>query len=149
MRRRSLNNIEREPLRTPGLRENRAASEKTVMTRALLVMFGLTCTVAVGHAAPGPLLDFTLVNKTGLTILEVYVSPTSDDEWGEDVMGRDVLGDDEAVEITFSRRETECVWDLRVVDDDRDAVVWKKLNLCEASEITLKYEGKRPTAIVK
>lgn len=119
------------------------------MKRVMLVMLGVTLSLAVGSAASGPVLDFTLVNKTGLTIQEVYVSPTHDDEWGEDVMGRDVLEDDAAVEISFSRRETECLWDLKVIDDDDDSVVWTKLNLCEASEITLKYEGKRPTAIVK
>lgn len=119
------------------------------MQRAMLVILALTCSLTVGYTASGPVLDFTLVNRTGLTIQEVYVSPTSDDEWGEDVMGRDVLRNAEAVDISFSRRETECHWDLKVVDDDEDTVVWEKLNLCEASEITLMYEGKRPTAIIK
>ena len=47
-------------------------------------------------------LDFTLVNKTGLTIVELYVSPTSDDSWGDDILGQDVLKDGEDVDITFS-----------------------------------------------
>jgi len=94
-------------------------------------------------------LDFTLVNKTGLTIMEVYLSPTNEDEWGEDVMGKDVLGNSEKVDITFSSGETECNWDLKIVDEDDDEVEWSKLNLCTANEITLMYEGKRPTAIIK
>jgi len=94
-------------------------------------------------------LDFTLVNKTGLTIDEVYLSPTNDDEWGEDVMGKDVLNNGEKVEITFSSSETECNWDLKIVDEDKDDVEWTKLNLCTANEITLMYEGKKPTAIIK
>jgi len=94
-------------------------------------------------------LDFTLVNKTGLTINEVYLSPTNDDEWGEDVMGKDVLNNGEKVEITFSSSETECNWDLKIVDEDKDDVEWTKLNLCTANEITLMYEGKKPTAIIK
>lgn len=94
-------------------------------------------------------LDFTLVNKTGLTINEVYLSPTNDDEWGEDVMGRDVLKNGEKVDITFASSETECNWDLKIVDADDDDVEWTKLNLCTANEITLMYEGKKPTAIIK
>ncbi len=94
-------------------------------------------------------LDFTLVNKTGLTINEVYLSPTNDDEWGEDVMGKDVLANGEKVDITFSSSETECNWDLKIVDEDKDDVEWTKLNLCTANEITLMYEGKKPTAIIK
>jgi len=94
-------------------------------------------------------LDFTLVNKTGLTINEVYLGPTSSDNWGEDVMGKDVLKNGEKVDITFSSSETECNWDLKIVDEDDDDVEWIKLNLCTASEITLLYEGKKPTAIIK
>lgn len=94
-------------------------------------------------------LDFTLVNKTGLTINEVYLSPTSDSEWGEDVMGKDVLKSGEKVDITFSSSETECNWDLKIVDEDDDDIEWAKLNLCTANEITLMYEGKKPTAIIK
>jgi hypothetical protein len=94
-------------------------------------------------------LDFTLVNKTGLTIDEVYLSPTSDDDWGKDVMGRDVLKNGGKVDITFSSEEAECNWDLKIVDEEEDAVEWDKLNLCTANEITLMYEGKRPTAVIK
>ena len=42
------------------------------------------------------------MNKTGLTIVELYVSPTSDDSWGDDILGQDVLKDGEDVDITFS-----------------------------------------------
>ena len=94
-------------------------------------------------------LDFTLVNKTGVDIMEVYLSPTSDNEWGEDVMGKDILESGQKVDITFSSAETECNWDLKVVDEDDDDIIWTKLNLCTANEITLMYEGKKPTAIIK
>ena len=94
-------------------------------------------------------LDFTLVNKTGLDIIEVYLSPTSEEEWGEDVMGKDILEHGAKVDITFSSSETECNWDLKIVDEDDDEIEWLKLNLCTANEITLLYENKKPTAIIK
>ncbi len=106
---------------------------------------------AVTFAAPQQRknLDFTLVNKTGVDIMEVYLSPTSDNEWGEDVMGKDILENGQKVDITFSSAETECNWDLKVVDEDDDNIVWTKLNLCTANEITLMWENKKPTAIIK
>lgn len=93
--------------------------------------------------------DFTLVNKTGLTISEFYVSPSDDDEWGEDVLGRDVLMHNDKVDISFARKEKACKWDLKIVDEDDDPIVWENIDLCKAEEITLKYEGKKPTAIIK
>lgn len=120
---------------------------KTAIAVALLACSAAASTTAAPIQRRN--LDFTLVNKTGLTIDEVYLSPTSDDEWGEDVMGRDVLKNGERVDIKFSSEETECNWDLKIVDEDEDSVEWQKLNLCTANEITLMYEGKKPTAIIK
>ena len=108
--------------------------------------FGSTSAKAAGQNQK---LDFTLVNKTGFTIDSVFVSPADDDDWGEDVMGKDVLDNGESVEITFSPKEKACKWDLKVVDSDKDEVEWTEIDLCKASEITLKYENKKPTAVIK
>jgi hypothetical protein len=112
----------------------------SVVCAALFAVFALT-TVYAGDQ------DFELVNRTGLTIAELYVSPAKDSEWGEDVLGRDVLKQGETVEIKFSRSEDTCNWDIKIVDEDDDEVVWENFNLCRISKITLQYEGKKPTAI--
>jgi len=39
--------------------------------------------------------DFTLKNRTGYQIDEVYVSRHSSNSWGKDVMGSDALADGE------------------------------------------------------
>jgi len=93
--------------------------------------------------------DFVLINKTGLTIDEFYVSPTTTNDWEEDVLGVDVLKNGEHVTIKFSRDTTACQWDLKIVDEEGDAVVWTNINLCKAEEITLAYQNKKPTAIIK
>jgi hypothetical protein len=93
--------------------------------------------------------DFKLVNKTGVTITHVYLSPANSSQWGEDVMGKDNLGNGDSVDIAFHRSEKECIWDLKVTDKEGDDIVWEDINLCKAEQITLKYEGKHPTAIIK
>lgn len=83
--------------------------------------------------------DFTLTNRTGYTISEVYVAPTRSDDWEEDVMGQDVLNHGEFVQIGFPWREQTCTYDLKVVFDDGDEAEWRKFNLCEVSRITIYY----------
>ncbi len=105
--------------------------------------------------ASGPLvaqqskLDFTLLNRTGITISELYVTPDERDDWEEDVLGRDVLKHNESLDIEFSRSEKSCDWDLKIVDEDGDEIEWDSLDLCAASHITLRYENNEPTAIIK
>ena len=126
------------------MRTNRVKAATAVAGLAVVILATVTL-----HAAQNHKLDFKLINKTGLTVEEVYVSPSNVDEWEEDVMGKDVLKNNEGVDIEFSRTETTCSWDLKVVDSEEDSIEWTKLDLCEANEITLKYEGKHPTAIIK
>lgn len=93
---------------------------------------------AIGQAQQ----DFALINGTGYTISEVYVAPTKSDEWEEDVLGRDILGDGEEVEIQFSPKESVCHYDIRIVWDDKSDADWRDFNLCEVSRITLYYNHK-------
>jgi len=90
--------------------------------------------------------DFTLVNKTGYEIGEVYVSPAKSSDWESDVLGRDVLPDGDRVDISFSRGEDTCFWDLKVVYTvDGSSAEWDRFNLCEVSTIRIFYNAKNDT----
>ena len=87
--------------------------------------------------------DFTLVNKTGYVISEVYVSPSKADDWQEDVLGQDVLDDGGSVNIHFHRSDRTCHWDLKVVYKiDNTSAQWHAFDLCSVSKITIHYNEK-------
>ena len=91
--------------------------------------------------AKGP-QDFTLVNKTGVEIHSVFISPHSANSWEEDVLGEDTLPNGEEVEITFHRSEKAKMWDLKIADKAGTAITWSNLNLLEIEEVTLHYDSK-------
>lgn len=84
-----------------------------------------------------------------MTIHRLYVSPHDQNEWGEDILGRDTLGDGESVHITFSPRENAAMWDLRVEDSSGNSIEWENLNLLEISDVTLHYQNGKATAEVR
>ena len=87
--------------------------------------------------------DFTLKNKTGYQIDEVYVSPTSSNNWGGDVMGRDALADGEQVKIVFPHGSGACVFDLKVkYHDDGSTAEWDKINLCNTDVVSIFWDAK-------
>lgn len=104
-------------------------------------------------AAPGLALagdqDFTLVNRTGYTISEVYVAPSKSSDWEEDVLGQDTLDDQTTVDIKFSRGEDTCRWDLKVIYDDETTAEWAALDLCTVSKVTIFYNAKTDTTSAK
>lgn len=110
---------------------------------SLAMIFGLVLSMpAWGQAKQ----DFTLVNKTGYALSELYVSPSKSEEWDEDILGRDVLQDQETADITFSRADKSCMWDLMVVyQDDDSTAVWHDIDLCTVGRITIMYNRKTDT----
>jgi hypothetical protein len=93
--------------------------------------------------------DFTLHNDTGKVIKEVYVGPTKSEEWGDDVMGKDVVGDGESVLITFNSRATAKHWDIKVVFDDGKWNYWTNFDLTTISDVTISFKDGKPWATWK
>jgi hypothetical protein len=106
---------------------------------AAMLLFGAT-TVSAGKQ------DFDLINATGYTIAELYVAPSSSNNWEEDVLGRDTLGDGEGVTINFAPNQKACMYDLLIVWEDGDQATWEGFNLCTVSEITLYWNNGKATA---
>jgi hypothetical protein len=106
-------------------------------------------TAAATPANPSAAQDFSLVNKTGVEIHAVYISPHDGDDWEEDILGRDTLPSGESVDIKFNRAETAENWDLRIEDSKGNAIEWENLNLLKISKATLFYENGKARAEVE
>lgn len=108
---------------------------KKIATLLLVVALVLSLGQAVWAAAQ----DFTVVNATGKTIDKLFVAHASENDWGSDILGRDVLNNGEYCPITFTGwNPNACKWDLRVEMTDGQTIEWDNLNLCNISKITLK-----------
>lgn len=84
--------------------------------------------------------DFVLINQTGEEVAELYVSPTSANDWEEDVLGVDVLDDGSRIRVRFSDDADHCHYDLKLVHSDGANAVWTDFNLCKVSTIRVYYD---------
>ena len=119
------------------------------ITKAAVAVAALSLLLASTALAFQGKQDFTLVNKTGVEIHELYVSPHSADDWQEDVLGTDTLPPGKSVAITFSPKEKAKLWDLKVVDGEGNSIEWESLSLPEISEVTLFYKNGKAWAETK
>lgn len=94
---------------------------------------------ALATAAYAGDADFTLVNRTGYDIREVYISPARSNNWGRDRMGDGMLENGKSKRFSFTERAA-CKQDIQVVfDDDNSKVTWENIDLCELDKITIRY----------
>jgi hypothetical protein len=90
--------------------------------------------------------DFTLVNNTGLTIYQLYVTPVKTAGWGADLLGGYVLESGYEFNVTFSPDAAAKVWDLKIIDEEGEEIWWRSLRLNEITKVTLYYENGVATA---
>src|ERR1700716_3641003 len=75
--------------------------------------------------------DFTVVNSTSVILTHVFVSPSDTAEWGDDIMGRDLLNPDETVSVTFGKFDIDsCLYDVKVLGQQGQTGVLYKVDLC-------------------
>lgn len=65
-----------------------------------------------------------------------------DDDWSDNELG-DVLANDASVLVKFNTADEGCVWNFKIEWADR--VLWKDVDLCRISVLTLRYDRKTDT----
>ena len=89
------------------------AFSRTTLSFLMLILFGL----ASVQAQQNYYVDVT--NRTGYTIMYMYVSPGDAKSWEEDVLGRDVLRSGATKRVNLYGYRSP-IFDIRLVDEDGD-----------------------------
>src|SRR3954462_10415207 len=104
---------------------------------APLAMLAVGAMLLAPHSASADQRDFTLVNQTGRTITNAYVSSSNNDNWGRDVLGRDILPSGNSTGILFSGgARGQCFYDIRVVTRGGNEGEMYEVNLCSTTTVT-------------
>ena len=75
--------------------------------------------VGVNAAAVAADYYVEITNRTGYTIMYMYVSPAKSDSWEEDVLGDDVLPSGKTQRVNLTGYKSP-MFDIRLVDEDGD-----------------------------
>jgi hypothetical protein len=93
---------------------------------------------AMSSAAFADRRDFNLNNNSDYVLAHAYVSPTTDTDWGEDILGREILNPGEVWQVGFDRFDANtCMWDVKVVTQEGFEVKLPQLNLCVITDVTI------------
>ncbi|MGL4291584.1 MAG: hypothetical protein ACRCVA_34860 [Phreatobacter sp.] len=111
------------------------------MLRRSLLVAALLSVASTGAVLAQAQQNFSLINRTGHQINEVYVSPSANSNWGRDILGEGVMPTNTRRNITFPRSTQACMFDLRVVYEDGEKADMSNIDLCKVSNVTLTYSG--------
>lgn len=118
-----------------------AASYRIPFMTARRVLFSLGAVAAaaaftfgLAGAAQAQTTDpsFRLNNRGNQTILEVYVSSSANSNWGQDLLGTNVLAAGQSFVIRLPDRQ--CQNDIRIVVEGGRATERRNINTCELTD---------------
>ena len=89
--------------------------------------------MAQGGPAGNP--SFNLVNQGRTTVMQVFASLTTDQNWGPDRLGADTVAPGAVYAIRLP--EGPCMYDIRFVYDSGQPQERRNVNLCEIINITV------------
>jgi hypothetical protein len=81
-------------------------------------------------------ITFTLNNFSGLALIEFYAAPASDEDWGDDLLGADILPSGNTGVVLIADESEECVYDLYFVMEDGGEYE-DQVDICELRSYTL------------
>lgn len=79
-----------------------------------------TLSLSVLLTLPAIAAEVKVSNESSWDITEVYFAPSSQDNWGEDVLGSQILKSGMVLTLSDVSHGT---WDVRLVDEDGDVCV--------------------------
>jgi hypothetical protein len=111
---------------------------------ALAVVLAAGALTASGAQAQQGNPDFILVNNSRMTIMIMQASPVTDQNWGNDRLGNDVVQPGGRYTVNLNSPGV-CQWDVRVIYENRQAEERRNINLCTITELA--FEGARTAPV--
>ncbi len=125
----------------------------TDMKKILSVLMSvgiIISTAACGDKTTKSPNDFTLVNNLGTTLSEVYVSESTSDDWGQNILGTTALENEKKLDLSFSGAPTATsVFDVAVLTSAGTEYQFKAIDLNTANVVTLEVQNGSPVASVQ
>ena len=75
-------------------------------------------------------LNFVLDNQSSEAVSELYVSGLAQEDWGQDILGQDVLPSGEQVTVTIFEAGDVCDYDLRIVYEGGSVIEEREIDVC-------------------
>lgn len=115
----------------------------TIKLLSAAAVLAFACVASSASAQTGP-LDFTLNNNTSEVVVQLFISVPSTNDWEEDILGTDVLGSGDSVNVSINDGLEDCEYDIKVVfDDDTPDLIVMGVDFCAVNgdELTLNDGG--------
>ena len=85
-------------------------------------------------------LTYDVVNNTGVTLVDIFVSPAESSNWGNDILPNNLFENGSSVTVTIPAEYGQtCLFDMKITDAVGGHVTFTGIDACKL--ITLQING--------
>ncbi len=85
-------------------------------------------------------LTFDVINNTGVTLVDVFVTPAETANWGNDILPQSLFENGSTINVTIPANYGEtCMFDMKITDGVGGSIIFSGIDACRL--VTLQING--------
>jgi predicted small lipoprotein YifL len=86
--------------------------------------------------------SYDVVNNTGFTLVDVFVTPAETDHWGKDILPNDLFENGSTIKVTIPPDYgTTCLFDMKITDTQGGHITFTNVDICKIIKLQINADG--------
>ncbi len=112
------------------------------MKKLLFVFTVLISIYILSNISNAQALSFQVVNNTGVTLVDIFVTPAETGHWGNDILPNDLFDNGSTVTVDIpADYGTTCMFDMKITDGAGGHVTFTGIDACKLVKLQINGDG--------
>ena len=90
----------------------------------------------------GKTYTYDVVNNTGFTLIDIFVTPAESDHWGKDILPNDLFEAGSTIKVTIPPDYgTTCLFDMKITDAAGGHITFTNIDICKIIKLQINADG--------
>ena len=107
----------------------------------LLVIIAVVSLFTVKNSS-AQALSYDVVNNTGVTLVDVFVSPAETSNWGNDILPNNLFENGSTITVTIpAEYGSSCLFDMKITDAVGGHITFTGIDACKLVKLQINGDG--------
>jgi hypothetical protein len=112
--------------------------------KKILFLFALVAVISLFSVknSSAQALTFDVVNNTGVTLVDVFVTPAEQNNWGNDILPNNLFENGSTISVTIpADYGSTCMFDMKITDLAGSHITFTNIDACKLIKLQINGDG--------
>jgi hypothetical protein len=107
----------------------------------ILILIAIISLIAFKNSS-AQALTYDVVNNTGVTLVDIFVSPAESNHWGNDILPNNLFENGSTVSVSIPEDfGTTCAFDMKITDMAGNYITFSNIDACKLIKLQINGDG--------